>query len=157
MQKIRPCLWLDNNVQEVIDFYSSVFKSTKVLSISYYPADMPNMGGKILVAEMEIENQEFMLLNAGGQFKFNEAISFSVDANTQEEIDYYWDALLAGGGQKGQCGWLKDKFGLSWQISPSMLGELFRDKDTAKAHRAMDAMMKMVKINIKEIEEAVKG
>jgi predicted 3-demethylubiquinone-9 3-methyltransferase (glyoxalase superfamily) len=157
MKKISPCLWLDHNIKEAIDFYSSVFKNSKVLNTSYYPKDMPGFGGQILVADMQIEDQQFMLLNGGPAFKFNESISFSIEANTQDEIDYYWEKLTAGGGEESQCGWLKDKFGLSWQVSPAMLRQLLQDQDADKAKRAMEAMMKMKKIIIKDIEDATNG
>lgn len=157
MKKIRPCLWLDNNVEEAAEFYSSVFKNSKVLRTSYYTKDSPGIEGSVLTVEMEIENQQFILLNGGPQFKFNESVSFAIEANTQEEIDYYWEKLIAGGGEPSQCGWLKDKFGLSWQVSPEILDELITGNDRDKAKRAMDAMMKMSKIIIKDIEDAVKG
>jgi predicted 3-demethylubiquinone-9 3-methyltransferase (glyoxalase superfamily) len=156
MKKIRPCLWLDRNVKEAIDFYTAVFKNVKVLNTSYYPEDEPHFGGEILVVDMEIEDQEFMLLNGGPAFKFNESVSFSIEANTQEEIDYYWEKLSAGGGETSQCGWLKDKFGLSWQVSPQVLRTLLQDADTEKAKRVLHAMMKMTKIIISDIEEAAK-
>lgn len=157
MQKIRPCLWLDHNVEEVINFYGSVFKQVKVLNKTYYPDDAPHFAGELLVADLEIENQQFMLLNGGPDFKFNESVSFSIEANSQEEIDYYWNSLSADGGETSQCGWLKDKFGLSWQVSPAILPELLNDNDAAKAKRVMQAMMKMTKIVIKDIEAAAKG
>ena len=155
MKKIKPCLWLDHNVQEAINFYTSVFKNSKVLSTSYYPKDAPEFGGEILAVDIQIEDQEFILLNGGPTFKFNESVSFSIEANTQEEIDYYWTNLTAGGGKESQCGWLKDKFGLSWQVSPAILTNLLQSDDVAQAKRVMDAMMKMRKIIIKDIEEAV--
>ncbi|MDQ7948088.1 MAG: VOC family protein [Pedobacter sp.] len=157
MKKIRPCLWLDHNVEEAIAFYTQVFKNTKVLGMSHYPQEAPNFGGEILAATLEIENQEFILLNGGPTFKFNESVSFSVDANTQEEIDYYWEKLVAGGGQHSQCGWLKDRFGLSWQVSPAILEDLLQDPDSEKAARVMNAMMKMHKIILKDIEAAAAG
>jgi len=156
MKKIRPCLWLDHNVKEAIDFYSSVFKNSKVLNTSYYPKDTPGFGDEILVVDMEIEDQEFIFLNAGPQFKFNESVSFSIEANSQDEIDYYWKNLTAGGGEESQCGWVKDKFGLSWQIAPLILRELLQDKDAVKAERVMHAMMQMSKIIIKDLEDAAK-
>ncbi|SMC94910.1 VOC family protein [Pedobacter africanus] len=156
MKKIRPCLWLDHNVKEAIDFYTSVFKKSEVLSTSYYPKDAPHFGGEILAADIKIEDQEFILLNGGPTFKFNESVSFSIEANTQEEIDYYWTNLTANGGKESQCGWLKDKFGLSWQVSPTILSNLLQSSDPDKAKRVMDAMMKMGKIIIKDIEEAAK-
>lgn len=154
MKKIRPCLWLNHNVKEAIDFYASVFKNSKVLKTSYYPKDAPGFGGEILAAELQIEDEEFILLNGGPNFKFTESVSFSIEANTQEEIDYYWEGLTAGGGETSQCGWLKDKFGLSWQVSPAVLGQLLQDKNAGKAERVMQAMMKMRKIIIKDLEEA---
>ncbi len=111
----------------------------------------------VLTIELEIENQQFVLLNGGPQFKFNESISFMIEANTQEEIDYYWEKLIAGGGQPSECGWLKDKFGLSWQVSPAILEEYIASSDRELAKRAMDVMLKMSKIIIKDIENAVKG
>lgn len=156
MKKIRPSLWLDHNVKEAVDFYTSVFKNSKVLNTSYYPKDAPNFGGEILAVDLEIEDQEFILINGGPTFKFNESVSFSIEANTQEEIDYYWTNLIAGGGEESQCGWLKDKFGLSWQVTPTILSNLLQDKNADKARRVMDAMMKMRKIIIKDIEEAAK-
>lgn len=154
MKQIRPCLWLDHNVSEAIEFYTSVFKGSKVLSTSYYPQDAPGFGGEILAAEIEILDQEFILLNGGSNFSFNESVSFAIEANTQEEIDYYWQILIAGGGQESQCGWLKDRFGLSWQVSPALLGQLLQHKDKEKAKMVMDAMMKMKKIIIEDLEEA---
>jgi predicted 3-demethylubiquinone-9 3-methyltransferase (glyoxalase superfamily) len=148
---------MNHNVQEAIDFYSSVFKNSKVLNTSYYPKDAPGFGGEILVVDMQIEDEEFMLLNAGPSFKFNESVSFSIEANTQEEIDYYWKNLPARGGEESQCGWVKDRFGLSWQISPAILRNLLQDEDAGKAERVMHAMMQMSKIIIKDIEEAAKG
>lgn len=156
MKKIRPSLWLDHNVKEAVDFYTSVFKNSKVLNTSYYPKDAPHFGGEILAVDLEIEDQEFILINGGPTFKFNESVSFSIEANTQEEIDYYWTNLIAGGGEESQCGWLKDKFGLSWQVTPTILSNLLQDKNADKARRVMDAMMKMSKIIIKDIEEAAK-
>lgn len=154
MKKIRPCLWLDHNVSEAIDFYTAVFKGSKVVSTSYYPKDAPGFGGEILAAEIEILDQEFILLNGGSSFKFNESVSFSIVANTQEEIDYYWQSLIADAGEESQCGWLKDKFGLSWQVTPAILGELLQNKDKHKANRVMQAMLKMKKIIIKDLAEA---
>lgn len=156
MKKIRPSLWLDHNVKEAIDFYTSVFKNSKVLNTSYYPKDVPDFGGEILAVDLEIEDQEFILINGGPTFKFNESVSFSIEANTQEEIDYYWTNLTAGGGKESQCGWLKDKFGLSWQVSPAILRNLLQSNDASQARRVMDAMMKMGKIIIKDIQEAAK-
>ncbi|SKB63823.1 VOC family protein [Daejeonella lutea] len=157
MKKIRPCLWLNHNVAEALEFYTSVFKDSKVLSTNYYPKEVPGFGGEILVAEISILDQEFMLLNGGANFTFNESVSFSIAAETQEEIDYYWENLISGGGQESQCGWLKDRFGLSWQVTPPFLGRLLQNPDKDKAKRVMDTMMKMKKIVIKDLEDAAKG
>lgn len=154
MQKITPCLWFDGRVKEAIDFYTSVFKNSKVLEISYYGEGHPQMAGEILVAKFVLEDQELMILNGGPVFKLTEAISLSVDCKTQEEIDFYWETLTADGGQESQCGWLKDKFGLSWQISTSELNEMLKDKDTKKANNVMVSLMKMVKIDIKTLRNA---
>lgn len=157
MKKIRPCLWFNHNVEEAIEFYTSVFKNSKVLGTSYYPQDAPGFGGEILAVDMEIEDQQFILLNGGASFKFNESVSFSIEANTQDEIDYFWTNLTADGGEESQCGWVKDKFGLSWQISPAILPNLLQDSDAERAKRVMDAMMKMSKIILKDVEAAAKG
>lgn len=157
MKKIRPCLWFDHNVSEAIDFYTSVFKNSKVLGTSYYPKDAPGFGGEILAVDLEIEDQQFMLLNGGPNFKFNESVSFFVEANTQDEIDYFWTNLTAEGGEESQCGWVKDKFGLSWQVCPAILPNLLQDSDAERAKRVMDAMMKMSKIILKDVEAAAKG
>lgn len=141
MQKIRPFLWFDSKAEEAARFYTSIFKNSKILSVT----DM--------VATFEIEGQEFMALNGGPHFTFTEAISFFVNCKTQDEVDELWEKLSAGG-SKGQCGWLKDKYGVSWQIIPTVLGELMSDKDHAKSQRVMQAMLKMNKIDIKTLKQA---
>ncbi len=156
MQKITPCLWFDNNAEEAIKFYMSIFKNSKLLEKSYYGEGAPLPAGTLLTATFQIEGQEFMVLNGGPMFKFSEAISFSIDVKTQDELDYYWNNLLEGG-IKQQCGWLKDRYGLSWQIVPSILGKLMGDKDPVKAGRVMQAMLKMEKIIIKDLEKAYQG
>ena len=152
MQKITPFLWFDNNAEEALNFYTSIFKNSKVKNISRL-----GEGGSIVMATFELEGQEFMALNAGPQFKFNEAVSFFVKCKTQEEVDYFWGKLIEGGGQESMCGWLKDKFGLSWQIVPNALGELMGDKDPVKAQRVMQAMLKMRKIDVKLLQDAYNG
>jgi predicted 3-demethylubiquinone-9 3-methyltransferase (glyoxalase superfamily) len=142
MTTITPFLWFDGNLQEAVSFYASVFKQSR--SISTNP----------LTAEFEIEGQRFMGLNGGPHYKFNEAVSFFISVKTQDEVDYYWDALLADGGAETQCGWLKDRFGLSWQVIPETLGRLLSDPDRARAERAMHAMLKMKKIVIADLEAA---
>ena len=142
MQKISPFLWYNSNVDEVIDLYTSIFKSSKVINRN-------PMG-----ATIELEGQLLNLFNGGPLFPFTEAISLYVNCDTQDEIDYYWEALTSDGGQESRCGWLKDKFGLSWQIVPSVLGTLLWDKDKKKADAAMQAMLKMGKLDIKTLQNA---
>ncbi|MEO8512534.1 MAG: VOC family protein [Ignavibacteria bacterium] len=149
MNKITPFLWFDNNLEEAVNFYTSVFKNAKVQNISKTP------DGKYMVASFELEGQKFNGMNAGPMFKFNEAVSFFVDCKDQEEVDYFWNKLTADGGSESQCGWLKDKFGLSWQIIPKQLMELMGNKDPLKSKRVWDAMLTMKKIIVKDLEEAV--
>ncbi len=154
MQKITPFLWFDNNAEDAIKFYCSVFKNAKVIDERRYGDAGPGPKGSFMTGTFELEGQQFMALNAGPLFKFNEAISFFVNCETQEEVDYYWEKLISGGGQPSQCGWLKDKFGLSWQIIPATLGKMLNDKNPVKANNVMQAMLKMRKIDIKKLEEA---
>jgi predicted 3-demethylubiquinone-9 3-methyltransferase (glyoxalase superfamily) len=151
MKKITPFLWFDNQAEEAMNFYVSVFKNSKVLSVT------PGPNGIAQSVTFELEGQEFMALNAGPRFKFNESISFFVDCKTQDEVDELWEKLTADGGEESMCGWLKDKYGLWWQIIPSALGEMLGDKDPEKAKRAMDAMLKMQKIDIAELKRAYDG
>jgi predicted 3-demethylubiquinone-9 3-methyltransferase (glyoxalase superfamily) len=150
MKKITPFLWFDTQAEEAMNFYVSIFKNSKVLSVS------PGPNGIASSVSFELEGQEFMSFNAGPHFKFNEAVSLFVDCKTQEEVDDLWEKLSEGG-EKGRCGWLKDKFGLSWQIIPSALGELMGDKDPEKAKRVMQAMLQMNKIDIKALKQAYDG
>ena len=154
MQKIRPFLWFDNNAEEAMDFYTSIFKDSEVFNISRYPEGSPIPAGTLMSATFRLEDQEFMVLNAGPQFKFNEAVSFFVNCETQAEVDMFWENLTADGGEESQCGWLKDKFGLSWQIIPKALSEMLGDPDPAKAGRVMQAMLQMQKIDIAKLKEA---
>ena len=156
-QKITPFLWFDNQAEEAAKFYTSVFKNSKINTITHYGKSGPGPEGSVMTVSFEIEDQTVTALNAGPAFKFNESFSFVVDCKSQEEVDMYWKKLTADGGQESMCGWLKDKFGLSWQITPTRLIELITDKDTKKAQRAMDAMMKMKKIIIADIEKAAAG
>ena len=153
MQKITPFLWFDDNAEEAINFYTSIFKNSKIVDMSRFPPNGPGPAGKLMSATFELEGQQFMALNGGPTFKFTEAISLFVDCKTQAEVDELWEKLSAGG-EKGQCGWLKDKFGLSWQIVPTALGELLGSTDPAKAQRVMQAMLKMSKIDIKGLQQA---
>ena len=151
MQSITPFLWFDNNAGEAVEYYTSIFKDSKVINSS------PGPDGKVFTATFELNGQEFMALNAGPQFRFNEAVSFMVSVETQEEVDYYWQKLTADGGEESQCGWLKDKFGLSWQIVPTALGELLGSADREKAGRAMQAMLQMKKLDIATLKAAYEG
>ena len=148
MKKITPFLWFDTQAEEAMNFYVSVFKNSKVGDVSRGP------DGKAFSVSFQLEGQEFMALNAGPQFKFTEAISFFVDCKTQEEVDGLWEKLTADGGEESMCGWLKDKYGLSWQIIPSALGELMGDPNPAKAQNVMQAMLKMQKIIVADLQKA---
>lgn len=162
MQKITPCLWFDRNAEEAAKFYTSIFKNSKIKNVSRYTEaghDVHHMpAGTVLTVEFELDGQAFTALNGGPVFKFNEAISFQVGCDTQEEVDYYWEKLSAGGDKNAQqCGWLKDKFGLSWQIVPKILVEMLMDKDAKKSGRVMQAIMQMKKLDIKRLEQAYEG
>ena len=156
MQKITPFLWFDGNAEEAMNFYVSIFKNSKVGHVSRYGEGGPMPKGTVMSATFELEGQHFMALNGGPHFKFNESISMFVDCATQEEVDELWDKLVAGG-QPSRCGWLKDKFGLSWQIIPSALGEMLQDKDPQKSKRVVQAMLQMVKIDIAGLKRAYEG
>jgi len=153
MQKIAPCLWFDGKAEEAMNFYTSIFKNSKVGNVTRYGEAGPGENGSVMVATFEIEGQEFVALNGGPMYKFCPAISFVVHCKTQEEVDDFWARLLEGGAPQ-QCGWLTDKFGVSWQIVPTVLPEMLRDKDPEKAKRVMQAMLKMVKLDIKVLRQA---
>ena len=155
MQKITPFLWFDGKAEEAMNFYTSIFKNSKIGRITRYGDAGPGPKGAVMSGTFQLDGQEFMALNGGPQFKFTEAISFFVNCETQEEVDELWEKLSAGG-QKSRCGWLKDKYGLSWQIIPSALGEMLGDKDPEKSQRVMKAMLQMDKIDIKGLEQAYK-
>jgi predicted 3-demethylubiquinone-9 3-methyltransferase (glyoxalase superfamily) len=154
MQKITPFLWFDNNAEEAMKFYASVFKNSKIGKVSRYPEGSPGPAGSVMTASIQIEGQEFVLLNGGPVFKFTEAISFVVNCETQAEVDEYWQKLTANGGKEVECGWLKDKFGLSWQIVPTILPKLMTDSDPERSKRVMQAMLKMKKIDIEGLKRA---
>jgi predicted 3-demethylubiquinone-9 3-methyltransferase (glyoxalase superfamily) len=156
MQKITPFLWFDNQAEEAANFYVSLFKNSKVGDImrSVDEASSGRPEGSVLVVDFQLEGQDFAAINGGPNFKFTEAVSFVVNCESQEEVDYFWDKLIEGGGQESQCGWLKDKYGLSWQITPTILLELIKDKDSAKAKRVFEAMLKMKKIDIATLKQA---
>jgi predicted 3-demethylubiquinone-9 3-methyltransferase (glyoxalase superfamily) len=158
IQKITPYLWFDKNAEEAINFYTSIFKDSKIVSIQRYPegyseGPLAGMEGKVINAIFELEGQQFMALDGGPIFEFNGSISFLVDCDTQEEVDYYWDKLSAVP-EAEQCGWLKDKFGVSWQIIPKLLGELLSDPDPQKSKRVLDAMLVMKKIDCAGLQQA---
>ena len=155
-QKITPFLWFDHQAEEAINFYTSIFRNSRLQNVTRYGEVGPGPKGTVMTASFQLEGQEFTALNGGPEFKFNEAISFVVHCQTQEEVDYYWDKLLAGGSPV-QCGWLKDRFGVFWQIVPDVLMQLLQDKDTAKSQRVMKAMMQMVKLDISAIKKAAEG
>jgi predicted 3-demethylubiquinone-9 3-methyltransferase (glyoxalase superfamily) len=156
-QKITTFLWFDNNAEEAANFYVSVFNNSRVLKTAPYPEGAPGPKGSVMIVDFELDGQSFTALNGGPHFKFNEAISLLVHCNTQEEIDSYWEKLTADGGQESQCGWLKDKYGLSWQIAPDSLLKVWSEGDSAKAERVMQAMMSMKKLIIKDLEAAAAG
>jgi predicted 3-demethylubiquinone-9 3-methyltransferase (glyoxalase superfamily) len=153
MPKITPFLWFDNRAEEAMNFYVSIFKNSKILSVSRYGEGGPGEKGTVMTGTFQLDGQEFFALNGGPEFTFTPAISFFVNCETQQEVDELWDKLSEGG-EKGRCGWLKDKYGLSWQIIPSVLGELMQDKDAEKANRVMQAMLQMDKIDIKILKQA---
>ena len=156
MQKITPFLWFDDKAEEAMDLYVSLFKHSKILSVVRYGDAGPGPKGSVMTARFQIEGQDFVALNGGPHFKFTEAVSFVVNCETQEEVDYFWGKLSAGG-QESQCGWLKDKYGLSWQIVPTILVELLQDQDAEKSQRVMKAMLQMKKIDIPALKRAAEG
>jgi predicted 3-demethylubiquinone-9 3-methyltransferase (glyoxalase superfamily) len=161
MQKITPFLWYDNQAEEAANFYASIFKNSKVGNVSRYEEEGAKASGQragsAMTVEFELEGQKFLGLNGGPHFKFTEAVSFVVNCEDQEEVDYFWEKLTADGGAESQCGWLKDKYGLSWQIVPTILPELFKNKDAEKTKRVMQAMLQMKKIDVAALQRAVEG
>ena len=157
MQKITPFLWYDSQAEEAANYYASIFKNSSVGGITRYDESSSKAAGRpagsAMTVEFQLEGQKFVALNGGPHFKFTEAVSFVVNCDNQEEVDYFWEKLVEGGAES-QCGWLKDKYGLSWQIVPTILPELFKQKDAAKAKRVMEAMLQMKKIDIKTLQEA---
>jgi predicted 3-demethylubiquinone-9 3-methyltransferase (glyoxalase superfamily) len=153
MQKITPFLWFDGKAEEAMNFYVSIFKNSKVGQVARYGEAGPGPKGSVMTATFQLEGQEFMALNGGPLFKFSPAISFFVNCTTQQEVDELWDKLSEGGA-KNRCGWLTDKFGVSWQIIPTVLGQLLQDKDAAKSSKVMQAMLQMEKIDIQGLKEA---
>lgn len=154
MPKITPFLWFDTEAEEAAKFYVSVFPNSKIASLSRYSDAGPGPAGQVMTITFELDGQTFIALNGGPYQTFNEAISFSIDCADQAEVDRYWDALLSGGGEPIQCGWLKDRFGLRWQVVPRRLGELMGDPDRGKATAVAQAMLKMIKLDVRELEAA---
>jgi predicted 3-demethylubiquinone-9 3-methyltransferase (glyoxalase superfamily) len=157
VQKITPFLWFDNNAEEAVKFYTSIFDNSKITHTSRYGDTGPGPKGQVMVMSFELEGQHFSALNGGPIYKFTEAISFLVLCEDQKEVDRLWSKLTADGGKEVQCGWLKDKYGLSWQIVPKVFMEMVTDKDPAKVGRVMGTMMQMVKFDIKKLQAAYKG
>ncbi len=162
MQKITPCLWFDKEAKEAVNYYTSIFKNSKILKTSYYGKEgyevhkMPE--GTVLTIEFQLDGQNFMALNGGPVFKFNEALSLVIHCDTQEEVDHYWNKLSEGGDENAQaCGWLKDKYGLSWQVVPSILAKLMTDPDHSKTERVMKALLQMKKLEIAGLKKAYEG
>jgi predicted 3-demethylubiquinone-9 3-methyltransferase (glyoxalase superfamily) len=162
MQKVSPCLWFDNNAEDAVQFYVSIFKNANVGNVTRYGKEgyeiHKKKEGTVMTIDFEIEGQKFLALNGGPVFKFNEAISFQIYCDTQEEIDYYWEKLTEGGDKNAQvCGWLKDKFGVSWQVVPHVLIKMLQDKDSNKTERVMKAMLQMHKLDINALTKAYQG
>jgi predicted 3-demethylubiquinone-9 3-methyltransferase (glyoxalase superfamily) len=155
-QKITPNLWFDTEAEEAAAFYTSVFENSRIVSVMHYTEAGPREAGTVMVVEFELDGQRFVGINGGPEFKFDEAVSFQINCETQEEVDYYWDKLTEDG-EESQCGWLKDKYGLSWQVTPTGMEELFSDPDPERAKRAMEAMLKMRKLDIGELRRAADG
>jgi predicted 3-demethylubiquinone-9 3-methyltransferase (glyoxalase superfamily) len=161
MQRITPFLWFNDNAEAAVKFYTSIFKKSKTGRVARYDKAGEKVSGRpagsVMTVEFELDGQPFIALNGGPHFKFNEAVSFVVNCKTQKEVDYYWKKLTAGGGQEVQCGWLTDKFGVSWQIVPTALNELMSSGDAAKSQRVMAALLQMVKLDIRKLKAAAKG
>ncbi|HEV7662958.1 MAG TPA: VOC family protein [Chloroflexota bacterium] len=157
MPRITPFLWFNNNAEEALNFYVSIFKDAKIGNVSRYGDGGPGPAGSVMTAEFQLQGQDFMALNGGPEFPFTEAISLFVSCEDQSEVDDLWAKLTAAGGQESQCGWLKDKYGLSWQIIPRALGELLGDKDPGRARRALEAMLRMRKIDVSALRAAADG
>jgi len=153
MHKITPFLWFDGKAEEAAKFYVSIFNNSRIMDITRYGEAGPGPKGSAMTVRFELDGQEFIGLNGGPQYKFTEAVSFSVDCKTQEEVDDFWEKLSEGG-EQGQCGWLKDKYGLSWQVNPTVLSQMLSDPDPEKSKRVVEAMLRMKKIDIKRLRQA---
>lgn len=156
MQKIVPNLWFDTEAEQAANFYTSIFKNSRIVNVAHYTEAGPRPAGMVMTVEFELDGQRFVGINGGPEFKFDEAVSFQITCETQDEVDYYWDSLCDGG-EEGQCGWLKDRFGLSWQVIPTGMEELFADPNPERAERAMRALLGMRKLNIAALRSAADG
>ena len=154
MTDVTPFLWFDDSAEAAIDFYTALIPGSELVSIGRYPDEVPGMGGKVMHAHFRLAGRDYYAMDAGPQFPFTEAVSLFVSCADQAEVDRYWDALIAGGGEPSVCGWLKDRFGVSWQVVPRQLPEMLQSPDREAAGRAMEAMLKMTKIEVKDLEEA---
>ena len=157
MPHIQPCLWFDTQAEEAANFYVSVFPNSRVLRVTHYTEVGPRPAGMVLTVEFSLNGQVIVALNGGPEFKFTEAVSLSIECDTQEEIDHYWNALTAGGGKEVECGWVTDRYGLSWQVNSKRLSDLIADPDTAKVDRVMKAMLGMKKLVIADLEKAARA
>ena len=157
MQKIVPNLWFDTEAEEAANFYLSVFENSRILNVTHYTEAGPRETGMVMTVEWELDGQRFVGINGGPEFKFDEAVSFQINCKDQDEVDYYWEKLTADGGKESQCGWLTDKYGLSWQVTPEGMEELFADPDPERAKRAMEAMLKMSKLDLDALRSAADG
>jgi predicted 3-demethylubiquinone-9 3-methyltransferase (glyoxalase superfamily) len=155
-QKIVPNLWFDSEAEDAAAFYTSVFDDSRIVNITRYTEAGPREAGMVMTVEFELDGQRFVGINGGPEFAFDEAVSFAIECETQDEVDYYWEKLSEGG-EEGQCGWLKDRFGLSWQVVPTGMEELFADPDPERARRAMEAMLKMNKLDVEALRRAADG
>jgi predicted 3-demethylubiquinone-9 3-methyltransferase (glyoxalase superfamily) len=155
-QRITPNLWFDIEAEEAANYYVSIFKHSRIVNVSHYTEAGPREAGTVMAVEFELDGQRFMGINGGPQFKFDEAVSFQINCETQDEVDYYWERLTDGG-EESQCGWLRDRYGLSWQVTPTGMDELFLDPDPKRADRAMKAMLGMKKLDIEELRRAADG
>jgi predicted 3-demethylubiquinone-9 3-methyltransferase (glyoxalase superfamily) len=155
-QRITPNLWFDTEAEEAAEFYTSIFENSRVVEVARYPEGAPRPAGTVMTVAFELDGQRFVGINGGPEFEFDEAVSFQVNCETQEEVDYYWERL-GEGGEEGPCGWLKDRYGLSWQVTPTGMDELFADPDPGRSKRAMEAMLKMRKLDVEELRRAADG
>ncbi|HEX6586200.1 MAG TPA: VOC family protein [Solirubrobacterales bacterium] len=156
-QKIVPNLWFDTEAEEAAEFYISVFKDGRIVNVTHYRENAPREAGMVMTVEFELLGQRFVGINGGPEFKFDEAVSFQISCKDQDEVDYYWERLIADGGREGQCGWLTDRYGLSWQVTPEGMEEVFADADPERAKRAMEAMLKMKKLDVEGLRAAADG